>query len=106
MRFTICAVLTAALLAGCTVNKSPLPTGGSRADGTVELSYEIGEYEQAKINGYEADAQALERCKAWGYSGAQMFGGQKRQCMQPGAYGTCILYNVTLTYQCTGQGPQ
>ncbi len=33
------------VLAGCATQKIMVPTGGSRADGTVNLSYEYGMFE-------------------------------------------------------------
>lgn len=94
----------AALICGCSVNKDLVPTGGSRADGTVDLSFSIGEFQQAQIDWVKADGSARERCAAWGYTSANRFGGEKRQCAQWSQYG-CSFWNVTVTYQCTGGGP-
>src|SRR5262245_17455271 len=81
----------AALLAiagfGCTVDKKLTATGGSRADGVVELSYEIGGLENARIDWTRADTEALQRCQAWGYQSAEKFGGEKRQCNYMTQYG-------------------
>lgn len=84
-------------------NKVLVPTGGSRADATVELSYERGEYEEPIIQWEQALADARKRCAAWGYEDAEMFGGEKRQCISSGSYG-CYRYLVTVTYQCVGRG--
>lgn len=100
-------VLPLAALTACTVNRTPVPTSGSRADGIVEMSYELGPLQQANVNLYEAQVQAAARCSSWGYTGAEAFGGQKRQCQMPDGYGGCNMWLVTLSYQCVnpqGQG--
>ncbi|WP_222149639.1 YecR family lipoprotein, partial [Escherichia coli] len=44
---------------------------------------------------------AGQKCKTWGYTGAEAFGGQTSTCAQVGAYG-CEMTNVSIEYQCTG----
>ncbi|WP_258922620.1 YecR-like lipofamily protein [Klebsiella quasivariicola] len=44
---------------------------------------------------------AKARCAAWGYSGAEPFGGFTSQCSQPSSSG-CMQTLVTIEYQCTG----
>ncbi|QJD30915.1 YecR family lipoprotein [Methylococcus geothermalis] len=66
-------VWTVALLlgiAGCAVRKDWFATGGSRADGTVQLSYTWRRFEQPVVDGAQGVALATSRCAAWGYSGA------------------------------------
>jgi len=92
------------VLAGCATDKILQATGGSRADGTVDLSYEYGMFERPTLHMQEALQTARERCRAWGYTDAQPFGGQKNLCQQSNEYG-CIRTLVTVTYQCTGTGP-
>lgn len=94
--------LTLALaLAGCATEKILAPTGGSRADGTVELGYDFWMAEKPVVDYPAAQQRAVERCKVWGYSGAEAFGGGKQQCLQVGRYG-CEHTQVSITYQCTG----
>ncbi len=100
MRRTYLAIFL--LLASCTVDKQLTATGGSKADGIVELSYEIGEFQTAKIDWDRANQDAAQRCAAWGYSNAESFGGERRTCQVPGSYG-CNQWLVTMNYQCTGQ---
>lgn len=88
-----------AAFTGCAVTKTPQPTGGSKADGIVELSYEHGSMQSVTLNKEEALVKARERCQSWGYEDAEAFGGQKRQCQSGNAYG-CNRWFVTLTYQC------
>jgi hypothetical protein len=89
-------------VSGCTVDKQMVATGGSRSDGTVDLSYSVGAFEKANIDMVRAQNDALARCKAWGYSAAEAFGGEKRQCQIFDPYLNCSLWNVTMTFQCSG----
>jgi len=91
-----------AFLSACAVQKTMVPTGGSRADGTVEMSYEVGEFEQAKIDMSQAAKDAARRCQAWGYSDAEPFGGQKSQCQKSGGFGGCARTFVSMQFQCIG----
>lgn len=93
---------TVVCVSACAVQKTMVPTGGSRADGTVEMSYEVGEFEQAKIDMSQAAKDAARRCQAWGYSDAEPFGGQKSQCQQRGGFGGCARTFVSMQFQCVG----
>ena len=92
-------------IGGCSTNKQLVATGGSRADGTVNLSYEHGPYEKPQLNLAQGLETARDRCRAWGYSDAEPFGGETRQCNMPGGYGGCYKWFVTLTFQCLGKAP-
>jgi hypothetical protein len=94
----------AALLvaSGCTVQKEMVPTGGSRSDGTVNLSYEYGIFERPQVNAAQAETSAQQRCEVWGYTGAEPFGGALTRCEVMNGYGECLRTLVTVTYQCTG----
>ncbi len=96
-------VATAALLiAGCTTQQIiAQPLTGSRADGTVQMSYNVGAFEGGKVDYTGAQLQAEERCKAWGYTSAEKFGGEQRMCTAPSQYG-CMSFQVNMSYQCTG----
>lgn len=101
----LCVVAAAALtLSGCTTVKSWSATGGSRADATVRLSYEYGAFEKPETNEVEALNLAISRCKTWGYTGAEAFGGVTQQCNMPGGMGGCSRFQVTKEFQCTGLG--
>ena len=95
---------------GCAkpVNKIWSATGGSRADATVELSYEYyPETEQPILNEMEADNLALKRCESWGYHSAEAFGGVKTASYtEQGAWGYTTRKVVTKTYQCIGKGDE
>lgn len=92
-------------LTGCAVQKDWSATGGSRSDGVVRLSYEVAEMEKAIVDEKQAVAIATRRCSAWGYTGAEAFGGATSQCVQAGQLSSCGNKRVTKEYQCTGQAP-
>lgn len=106
MRFLVIVSLVVLLLSGCATTKHWSATGGSRADGVVRLSYEHGEFEQPQLSEAEAVDLAIKRCKIWGYSGAEAFGGVTRQCNMFGGFGGCANWIVTKEYQCTTEQPQ
>ena len=105
----VLAVAVAGML-GCAkpVHKIWEPTGGSRADATVELSFEYyEETEKPILDDQAALGLAVERCKAWGYTDAQAFGGTKTQSyVEEGVWGIKTRKLVTKTYQCIGQGSE
>ena len=96
-------VAAALVLSACAVQKEWIPTGGSRSDGMVRLSYEYGAFEKPILSGSQAQYMAAQRCGNWGYSGAEPFGGSLRRCsnFDPG-FG-CNRWMVTVSYQCTGR---
>lgn len=98
-------VVAGTFLMACATNKELVPTGGSKADGTVDLSYEFGAFEKPVVNMAAAQIAAVQRCGAWGYTNAEPFGGEKRQCQGYDGYGNCVRWFVTVTYQCTGGSP-
>ena len=73
------------LLASCTTNvpKELVATGGSKADGVVELSYQYNELETPIVDKAKGQETAEKRCKAWGYK-----------------WTSCGNYIVTIQYQC------
>lgn len=91
--------LVSALLAGCAAQKELTATGGSKADGTIELSYTYGGFEVPRINETQGLELAQKRCASWGYKNAEKFGGQKQACSMYGAFG-CTQFIVTIQYQC------
>lgn len=99
MRVTILAC--ALVFGGCTINVTPVATGGSKADGTVVMSYEVGDMQTAKVDWTSAAQSAAQRCGAWGYSSAEAFGGETRTCQISGGFGGCSRWIVSMSYQCT-----
>lgn len=86
---------------GCSVQKQLTPTGGSRSDGTVKMSYEYGVFEIPKLDEQQGLSSAKQRCAAWGYTGAEPFGGFTKTCSNSTSSG-CNRWIVTSEYQCTG----
>jgi hypothetical protein len=90
------------VLAGCATVSQMTATGGSRADGVVRLSYELGPLDKARIDEADALRTAQARCRTWGYTDAEAFGGVTRQCTaSAGIYG-CNRWLITKEYQCLG----
>lgn len=86
-------------LTGCATQKTMLATGGSKADGTVQLAYDVGYYEDPVIDEAQALDAALKRCAAWGYKTAERFDAGMLECFGPKSFGRCD-GRVTVTYQC------
>ncbi len=96
-------IVTLALLSlifGCATSKQLTATGGSKADGTVRLSYEHSPYEAPQVDMKQALTTAQQRCRAWGYTDADPFGGTTRVCNMPSGLGGCNQWLVTAEYQC------
>lgn len=87
-------------LAGCTTHVKMVPTSGSKADGIVEMSYEIGGLSKAIVDEQQALRDAKRRCEAWGYKNVEPFGGYRKVCTWPGGLGGCSQWTVTMQYQC------
>lgn len=85
---------------GCAVQKDWVATGGSRADGTVKLSYEHGIYEKPVLDESQGLSTAQSRCSAWGYSRTEAFGGSMSECNSTDGLGSCNRWLVTKEYQC------
>lgn len=90
------------VLSGCAVRKEMVPMGGSKADGTVRMGYMVGQFEKPVVDLNQAATLAGQKCKTWGYEGAEAFGGQTSQCAQTDGWGACVAANVSVEYQCTG----
>ena len=101
LSFPIVLLTLVAVILGCAVTKVPVATGGSRADGTVQLAFEYGGFESPQVDLGSAHITAAQRCRAWGYTDAEPFGGTVSHCQAANEYG-CLRFLVTMTYQCTG----
>ena len=93
-------ILSISFLQGCAVQKELVPTGGSRADGIVKLSYEYGLFEAPQLNAQQGVNAAKQRCSSWGYKNAEAFGGSTKSCIIPTNNG-CNRWLVSIEYQCT-----
>jgi len=83
------------------VNKDYAATGGSKADGVINLSYEFSNLEMPVVDKNQGKMQAEKRCIDWGYAGAKQFDETVSYCINPSNAG-CQLWRTTLMYQCTG----
>lgn len=89
------------ILTACATPTSMSATGGSKADGIVEMSYEYGEFQQPVVDPEQGMGSAVKRCKAWGYKKAEPFDGGIQTCIIPGGFGGCSRMRTTISYQCT-----
>ncbi len=102
MMVRILLVLFVVSLAGCATPKQWSAIGGSRADGTVRLAFEYGAFEKPQFEQGQGVQLATERCRAWGYTGSEAFGGARQQCTTRNQYG-CVAWRVFADFQCTGR---
>ena len=92
--------LLLACLAGCASTQKWSAAGGNREQGLVRVAYEYPEFHQPEMSARQAEALALDRCNAWGYSKAEPIEGQIRQCANVDD-GNCNLWSVTREFQCS-----
>lgn len=103
-RCSIVVLISTLTLTNCATTKQVnwQATGGSRADGSVQLSYQ---YKEGFVKPYadpvQATSLAKSRCAAWGYQDAQAFGGETRTCNLK-FLGMCESWTVTREHQCLG----
>lgn len=99
----LCLLLVAASLVGCATKRDFYAMSGSRADGTVDMAYDInGPFDQPVVSKSQADGIAKQKCNVWGYSDAEPFGGQSERCNQRNGFGKCISGQIVIQYQCLG----
>jgi len=103
VRKLIALLLIAVGLTGCATQKEWVATGGSRADGTVRLSYDYGAFEVPQVDNQQGLDIARSRCIAWRYQDAEAFGGERRACNNMTSSG-CMGWIITREYQCLGKG--
>ena len=91
------------VLGGCATPMNYAATDGSRSDGTIKLSYQFGGFQKPVLDAQQGIELAKSKCAAWGYTGAEPFGGEVRTCTAYNQHG-CVQLLVTAEYQCLG-GP-
>ena len=99
--FSKMAVMAALAVAGGCVShpaSTPYSIDGSRSDGTVLMAATAGVLEE--VDWVKAGITAADICRSWGYSSAEAFGGYRRKCQLPGAWGSCAVWEVERKYQC------
>jgi hypothetical protein len=104
MKNTLTLLLSAmVLLAGCATKRDFYAMSGSRADGTVDMAYDIsGPFDQPVVNMNQAASIAAQKCAVWGYRSAEPFGGQSERCNQRNGFGKCISGQMVIQFQCLG----
>ncbi|AYN27070.1 hypothetical protein D8682_08790 [Buttiauxella sp. 3AFRM03] len=101
MKKLIIVIIGGLLVSGCSVKKEMTTIGDSKADGTVRIGYMVGGSEKPVVDVQQGATLAGKKCHAWGYTGAEAFGGQQNKCAHFNAYG-CAITKVFIEYQCTG----
>lgn len=97
---------------GCATQKIPVnwtPSGGSRADATVEMGVIYSPaHEYPATQPERLLEMAKERCRAWGYADAEVFGQPVERCTSRsyGPFGqvVCLEMQAKQVFQCLGRG--
>lgn len=97
------ALLTALLMSGCTINKTPEPVKGSKVAGVVRLGFDKSPLQNARVDTFIALSAASHQCQQWGYISALPYGEPITTCSVTGG-SLCLSQQVTLEYQCQGIG--
>lgn len=84
---------------GCATPKQWDAISGSRSDGTIRLGFHVGPFEKPQLKEGQAERLAGEKCRVWGYSGAQLFGSVMQKCTANNQYG-CVAWFIYADYQC------
>ncbi|KAB0531907.1 MULTISPECIES: YecR family lipoprotein [Xanthomonas] len=96
------AVAVLLLVSACATHADWLVTKASRADGVIALSYERNEFQRPDMSEQQAVQLAEQKCKNWGYKGAEPFGSQSAECLSRRGFGNCGSRRVTIEFQCIG----
>jgi hypothetical protein len=96
------AIAAVLLLPGCATPVQMVPTGGSRSEGTINMSFEYSLYKEPVIDPNQATMAANQACGGWGYSGSRPFGAETTKCEAMASNGTCTRFMVTVAFECTG----
>lgn len=79
----------------------PVAAGESRADGIVTMSSAGTIWNPVAADWRAAQAAANDRCRSWGYAGAQSHAGSQETCRAWDRYGRCVKSRVTRFYPCS-----
>ena len=91
---------TLALLTACSTPKTPVTSGGSKADGLIVMSFESDLFEAPVVDWNTTKKTALKSCQAWGYRKTTAFGAIETRCVSRNGFGDCITNRTERTYQC------
>ena len=91
-------------ISSCAINPTSKiygASGGSKADGTVQMSYTEGRYEVVQVDEVTSMIRAKRRCISWGYTSAEAFDFVSRKCQSINVtLGGCNSWLITKEYQC------
>ena len=97
---TLALTISAVTLIGCRSTPAEWgSSGGSKADGTVKMSVQTGMFQDANPDKAKVNAEAVKRCKNWGYTKAIPFDFVSSKCTYRTDYG-CASTVKTQEYQC------
>lgn len=99
-KHTLGIALAICALYGCEVVKYAAMTDGSKADGILSFSYDVGAFEKPVVQWEPALDEARITCRKWGYSDAEWFGVATSICIARDAYGGCARSRVTQKCMC------
>lgn len=94
--------LMAASVTGCSSRKDFYATGGSRADGSIDMVYDFKPFETPIVDHGQAESIANKKCAVWGYERAEPFGGKTQNCQVRDGWGNCTAGQIIIKYQCIG----
>lgn len=100
MKTLLMIVFMAALTAGCVSTPITWSTsGGSKADGFVELSYTYNYMQTPIVDEVAGQEKAEAMCRAWSFSAAVALEMVDQKCQYADRYG-CSEWLVTRKYMC------
>jgi len=97
----IFAFAFAVALAGCAEPRKDIyALDGSRADGLLDVAFQgSAAYDAGDMT--KALEIASQKCRVWGYQGAEKFGSKRSVCRNKNFFG-CLESEQTVKFQCAG----
>jgi len=102
MKKLLILIMLAVAVTGCSSRKDFYATGGSRADGSIDMAYDFKQFETPIVDPTQAASIANQKCLVWGYEKAEPFGGKTENCHARNGFGDCMAGQVVIKYQCIG----
>jgi len=103
---TTVSIVSAIFFVGCTPIQEPAAivpqaTGGNLAQGSVEMSYTKSPHLRPRVDWMAAQQSAVNRCSGWGFTGAQAYANDRKECVSRDTNGSCRVERIVRVYQCT-----